>query len=391
MTTPFSFSFAGDDIDEDEKLSLGKSSSTAERLPTTPQQQAPTSSSASAFPVQGKPLLPPLHHDLSHMLSTLPSKIAYSTLSIDLEGDRGTIQIPRRELWDVRVQLMAEEESSENVSESQPGLGEHDVKTGIYEGGFKSWESSVDLVKVLAAENVQQILDRDPCSLIELGCGTALPSLALFQWAMAARKKRAAGLGEMESSPLVLTLADYNPSVLYLVTLPNFVLAWALEKRAEIAILEEAFTVCEGELELTADVLSAFTEFLLSSQITLSFLSGAWSPEFVELLYSSSSLTASPAEATHNTKTLVIGAETIYSPFALESFTATLLSILERERRDRSSGYATAIIAAKRLYFGVGGSLDDFVDKMRALGAFVHTLREETDGVRRGVVKCLLS
>ena len=28
-------------------------------------------------------------------------------------------------------------------------LGTHDVKTGVYEGGFKSWESSVDLVKVL--------------------------------------------------------------------------------------------------------------------------------------------------------------------------------------------------------------------------------------------------
>lgn len=93
---------------------------------------------------------------------------------------------------------------------------------------------------------------------------------------------------------------------------------------------------------------------------------------------------------TTNLKTLVIGAETIYSPFALESFMRTLLSILERERKERPNGYAAAIVGAKKLYFGVGGSLDDFVDKMRAAGAGVDVLREETGGVRRGVVKCLL-
>lgn len=110
------------------------------------------------------------------MLSRLPSKIAYSTLAVDLENGRGTIQIPRRELWDVRVQLMAEEESNESVSDSQAGLGEHDVKTGIYEGGFKSWESSVDLVKVLASENVQQVLLRDPCILMEVCRCRVFPS-----------------------------------------------------------------------------------------------------------------------------------------------------------------------------------------------------------------------
>lgn len=165
MSGSFSFSFGGDDIDENQHNSGTITNNTVSPLPTP---QSPTSSSASAFPVQGKPLLPPTHHDIDQMLSRLPSKIAYSTLSVDLEGGRGTIQIPRRELWDVRVQLMAEEESNESISDSQAGLGEHDVKTGIYEGGFKSWESSVDLVKVLASENVQQVLLRDPCILMEV-------------------------------------------------------------------------------------------------------------------------------------------------------------------------------------------------------------------------------
>jgi protein-histidine N-methyltransferase len=188
-----------------------------------------------------------------------------------------------------------------------------------------------------------------------------------------------------QKQPLVLTLADYNPTVLYLVTLPNLILAWALQQRAQNPLVEEAFTP-DGELDLTPEVLEAFKESLASNRITLSFLSGAWSPEFVDLLSRSGVSPSLPA----TTKTLVLGSETIYSPFALESFSTTLLSILERERRERPNGSARALIAAKRLYFGVGGSLDDFVDKMRGLGAAVRTLFEETQGVHRGVVECQL-
>ena len=78
------------------------------------------------------------------MLSALPSKISYSTLIVNLDGG-DEVRIPRRELWDVRVQLMAEEDEEEQLG----NLGKDDVRTGIYEGGFKSWESSVDLVRVL--------------------------------------------------------------------------------------------------------------------------------------------------------------------------------------------------------------------------------------------------
>lgn len=139
----FSFSFAGDDIEND--------TSAPQVAPSAPLLTT-SASASSAFPVQGKPQLPPVHHDLGQLLSNLPSKIAYSLLQVDLDGN-GSIHIPRRELWDVRLQLMAEEGGEDGGDEVEPGLGSHDVKTGIYEGGFKSWESSVDLVKVLAAES----------------------------------------------------------------------------------------------------------------------------------------------------------------------------------------------------------------------------------------------
>lgn len=160
MAGQFSFSFAGDDIEDDGQLDVAPVV-----LPSTANASASAAAaSPSAFPVQGKPLLPPARHDFDDMLSKLPSKIAYSTLNIDLE-DGHTISIPRRELWDVRVQLMAEEEEP---SETAPGLGDHDVKTGIYEGGFKSWESSVDLVKVLASEKTADVLCTGPYASIEV-------------------------------------------------------------------------------------------------------------------------------------------------------------------------------------------------------------------------------
>lgn len=152
----FSFSFRGDDIEDDKDVTS--------QVPSAP------SPAASAFPVQGKPLLPPLHHDLNQLLAALPSKIAYSLLDVDLDG-KASIQIPRRELWDVRVQLMAEDDGPGHVDgdELEPGLGSHDVKTGIYEGGFKSWESSVDMVKVLAAEDFNSSsLTEGPVRVIEV-------------------------------------------------------------------------------------------------------------------------------------------------------------------------------------------------------------------------------
>lgn len=219
--------------------------------------------------------------------------------------------------------------------------------------------------------------------------------MALFHWACAtsgANKSEA-----QRSHPLSITVADYNPSVLYLVTLPNFLLAWALQQRDASPLLQQALSIEEdgdddnGELELTDEVKDAFCAYLASANIMLSFLSGGWSAEFVDLLYDANTNATTAAADKPAAHTLVLGAETIYSPFALETFSVTLLSILRREGGPVSaSATATAVIGAKKLYFGVGGSLDDFVQRMREAGATVNELREEADGVRRGVVQCVL-
>ncbi len=169
-------------------------------------------------------------------------------------------------------------------------------------------------------------------------------------------------------------------------TLPNFLLVWALEQRSQNPVLQQALDA-DGELELSPEVTGAFEDFLGAAQISLSFVSGGWSTDFVDFLYAP---TVVPPTSVEPWNTLVMGAETIYSPFALGAFAETLVSILRREQDERPSCQAVAIVAAKVFYFGVGGSLDDFVNRMEGSGAVVKRLREETAGVRRGVVQCNL-
>lgn len=189
------------------------------------------------------------------------------------------------------------------------------------------------------------------------------------------------------TSSVSFILADYNPTVLQLVTLPNFILAWAIHHQKELPLLNEAFSPegTEGELDLTPEILEAFQEFLSTRDISLLFFSGGWSPEFVDMITNTRTrIDSSVAEQ----GTIIIGAETIYSPFALSSFLQTILTLMEHEK---SHGRAVEVlVGAKRLYFGVGGSLDDFVVQARERGATVEPLREETEGVRRGVVRCVL-
>lgn len=180
----------------------------------------------------------------------------------------------------------------------------------------------------------------------------------------------------MECKPgekkLDLGLADYNDSVLRLVTLPNILLSWAqsLPQTDEAAPWEE-----EGELEIDDALKAAFISDLMDRGIRLSFFSGAWGEEFVKLV---------EKDEKREGELLVLGAETIYSPAALKSFADVLIDIMEKEKD------AKALVGAKKVYFGVGGSMEDFCRAVEERGASAEQIREEEDGVRRSVVEVKL-
>lgn len=114
------------------------------------------------------------------------------------------------------------------------------------------------------------------------------------------------------------------------------------------------------------------------------FFFGVWLLEFVDIFYSLLNVLS----FVDNIKIFVFGLEIIYFFFVFERFGEIFFLIFEWEWKDRLSGFVRVVIGVKKFYFGVGGLLDDFVEKMRGFGIIVNNLFEECIGVVRGVVDC---
>ncbi|AEY95975.1 FADL242Wp [Eremothecium gossypii FDAG1] len=257
------------------------------------------------------------------------------------------IKLFRRELFDVKHQLMsevdAESDSPDHKAELDILMGEtnEDVRKNVYEGGLKSWECSLDLVDFLGLQDPKS----SPC-IAELGCGTALPSQYLFLQYL----QQESHLG------LTLLLSDYNESVLRLATLPNLIITWAKQvlSQEQWAALQlsrdENIAIMQDELLLTQELLSAFRSDLEQKKIELYFISGTWSRGFLNLL---KEIRWSPSS-----ELLLLTSETIYQPETLPVIAELILDLISEARR---GGYsARAYAAAKDIYFGVGGSVAEF-------------------------------
>jgi hypothetical protein len=162
------------------------------------------------------------------------------------------------------------------------------------------------------------------------------------------------------------TLADYNLEVLRLVTLPNLVLSWAMVSHSPGEPWE-----LEGDLDVTESLVADFMADLVALGVTLDFVSGGWGDGVLELLRPSC-----PYD-------LVLGSETIYSPLTTPLFADVLLGSLE-------GGIGVGVIAAKQIYFGVGGSVRDFIDVVTKRDGRLQvriTWEEKGAGVGRSIVK----
>ncbi|KAF4304832.1 hypothetical protein GTA08_BOTSDO14220 [Botryosphaeria dothidea] len=364
MAQPFSFGFSGDDIDVDADVDQSSPAAAVPPAATPAQPEAA--------------LLPAQTHNVA-ALTKFPTQPRKSNPPL--------------------ARSSASRAASSSIRRLRPdplaGLDESDIRTNIYEGGFKTWECSVDLAKLLLDRGPRKDLDdlcrvdhvievspplpsylpllhttNHPTPPKKLGCGTAIPALVLFHYALT------------QSLPLYFTLADYNASVLRLVTLPNLLLTWASTLPADSPLFTpetpNPFVSSEshGDLYLTPSLVAAFQATLAEAPLTLSLVSGSWVPveSFVDLVPSAPHM-----------NTLVLASETIYSPAALSAFADACVGLLRRVRMGK------AIVAAKRVYFGVGGGVDAFKEEAAARDAVVADV--ENSGVEMGqggVRRCLL-
>ncbi|KAK6868184.1 Histidine protein methyltransferase 1 [Candida tropicalis] len=352
----FSFGFSKDDFSDDE---LDESSHIQ---PITSAQNIGSTTEKSALDsLQISPENLPKEHSLDSLLSTLQNV----RITLDNYTTNGGNIVYRRELFDVKHQIMTEDEGDNSkLSELLIDENNNDLQKNVYEGGFKSWECSYDTV-----DKLSYLIENDQLknkSILELGCGTALPSCFILLKKLQLQNKQS----------LKLILSDFNFDVLRLVTLPNIITHWAstlpVEQLHSLVTSEDVPRFNNDELFFTSRLLEQFKNDLLEYNIDLKFISGAWGKEFNQLV-------------ANDDVDFMISSETIYSPETLPIVAESIKDILSKSTA-QSSG---ALVAAKNIYFGVGGSLIEFLNYFNKIktNEFEVTVEEINDAqLKRSLV-----
>lgn len=278
----------------------------------------------------------------------------------------------RRELFDIKHQLMLENDdqvanTDQNISNSNNELDiliNEDLKKNVYEGGLKSWECSLDLVDTLVSN------DKKYTHVIELGCGTALPTEYLFTKYLLSNSNYG----------LQIILTDYNDSVLRLASLPNLIITWAKltlnndQWQQLQRVSDETIPILEDELLLTEQLLNSFYQDMLNRNIDIKLIYGTWSRNFINILYS-----LIKDIDNINMLSLVLTSETIYQPEMLPVISETLIEIKDKLHN------SDIFVAAKDIYFGVGGSILDFEKYLSQKNINFETFKVNA-GLKRSIV-----
>ncbi|CAN7015604.1 unnamed protein product [Brassica oleracea var. botrytis] len=203
------------------------------------------------------------------------------------------------------------------------GLPNSDLVPGVYEGGLKLWEGSIDLVKALEKETQTGNISFPGKRVLELGCGHALPGIyACLKGADAVH------------------LQDFNAEVLRCLTIPNL----------NANLSEKPPSVSVGDTEVR-------------------FFAGEWS-EVHQLL----PLVNDGETDKKGGYDIILMAETIYSISAQKS-------LCELIKRCLAYPDGAVYMAAKKYYFGVGGGTRQFLSMIEKDGVLASTLVSEvTDG-----------
>lgn len=330
----FAFGFSADALNADEPATAATATIPA---PLNPQE-----------------LIPPAEVALEPLLESLTNV----RMTFDQHTTPAGNTLFRRLLFDIKHQAMVEDDGLANtVHTILLGAGDEvDLQKNVYEGGFKLWECSYDLVDALATQWAAGLLRSRHC-LLELGCGTALPSCFLMAQVFASTDACALR---------TVVLTDFNKEVVRLVTLPNLIAAWVLTlDPAELpSLMDSGIPLNADEILLTLALLARFRAALAAKSINLRLLHGSWGASFCKLV------------APHKPD-LILTSETIYSPETLPVVLDTLLLL--------TSGDYLVLVAAKKYYFGVGGSIVEFMQRLHAKKP--PTMHVDTLGGGQGQLK----
>ncbi|KAF8962313.1 hypothetical protein BDZ97DRAFT_1662958 [Flammula alnicola] len=369
----------------------------------------------------GPPVLEPFSEiSLQQLLDSVPQLISYSPLSIPLSSSRKTTTLVRRDLFDARFQLISEGagdaidagQEQSDVTSSEPQTksdrkalefldAPSDLVPGVYEGGLKTWECSLDLVDYMdGLKDTSEFQSFSGKRILELGCGTGIPSIYILREIFDSSAPNHDPSGNLPPKTEI-HLQDYNDSVLQLVTLPNILLTWYTSIHAdpyryttndsEIAPTIDPST--PGELPITPELKAAFLSSLQSLNITLRFFSGSWNTfDPIHTIGPAGYNTLLTSETIYRTDSLdpllnLMQAACTGKPAAtLEHLVSSLKVVEEPDSAEGPRPDYMCLVAAKVLYFGVGGGVSDFLKAVESRKGRVDTVLERKAGVGRKVM-----
>lgn len=281
----------------------------------------------------------------------------------------------RRPTYDILLQLKAEADSESNQNAQLiAALEDNDRKSGVYEGGLKTWEGALDLASLVDKEAF--LASKEGWHIVELGAGSAMPSLLALRCVLASEKRREPG---RQRTLFRFTLSDYNDEVLRLSSWANVLLLSKQELDHRRGVPSSNG---EDSIEVNEDLVRDCLKLWQEAGISFNFISGPWGKDFETAITSSSETTADSSTFAAYPNLLILASETIYDLQSLPAFTDTVINLLQQH-----GGRSRAWLAAKKLYFGVGGGVDAFVHETEKRGGAVREIMNVKQGVGRVVLE----
>ncbi|KAG0661688.1 hypothetical protein C6P45_001287 [Maudiozyma exigua] len=365
----FSFGFTNEDLDIDQSISNNlQNNQINENTSFVNPLDAPE--------LKQNDVIQPQIESLESILASLKDvRVSYE--SIDIPTMSQSIEQPklyRRDLFDMKHQLMSEDDSITTQQENSNELDiliHEDLRKNIYEGGLKSWECSIDLVSLLneSFHRTKDLSFNETNCIVEIGCGTALPSEFIFQQYL--KQGTITGLN--------MILTDYNSSALRLATIPNLIITWINtclnEEQIHNTQPENISMKYDQEIVFSEKLLQLFIDDMNLKNINIQLISGSWGRDFTNLLHDLLK------NIINCNKLLVLTSETIYQPDHLPLISETLIDL----KQNTNFTHVNQMIAAKDIYFGVGGSLIEFENYLRNRRIAFIT-KKVNAGLKRSIV-----
>jgi protein-histidine N-methyltransferase len=280
------------------------------------------------------------------------------------------MSVLRRPTYDILLQLKAEADPRANQNaELISAMEGNDRQSGVYEGGLKTWEGALDLAALVRDLDFES--QPGDWHIIELGAGSAVPSMVALTRILAVKTDTVL---RTERRRFHLTLSDYNDEVLRLSTFANILLTsqQQLNRRQDGELLRSQSL--EGSIDTDELLIRNCHELWREAGVSFSFISGPWGKDF--------EVAASNGVPLGSSNVLILASETIYDLKSLPAFAETVINLL------RASGeLSRAWVAAKTLYFGVGGGVDAFAQEVNLRGGAVREIMHMKQGVSRVVLE----